>query len=188
MAIWPDTQPNQALAGRPGQPGRLERTRAIRSLTGRGDPCGKYMKEISMRWYSVLSRFKTELPQLKHFAMGERDRDEANVFEQRYKMPSRLVHCRYSMFDCNASLQWIGGGDSWNERRNHRFRVQGYEDLSFPDKRCHAMDRKALVELLQTSQLREHTSIGDLGRSAGTGFLCEVVRKTLVKVDSSNGI
>jgi hypothetical protein len=112
-----------------------------------------YFTQVPLRWYSVLARFRTKLPQLHHFAMGHSDWEEDRPFEQRHRLISGAADPRYYIFDCGIVPQWIVGGSKHHKKEyNFRLRPDYGELVKFST--CAAEDRQALIKLLECVQQR----------------------------------
>lgn len=112
-----------------------------------------YFTQVPLRWHAVLERFRIEMPQLHHFAMGHGDWDEGRSFEQRHELISEIAESRYYMFDCGSVPRWIVGGWRTNkEEYNFRMRADNIEIVQFPT--CAVEDRQALVGLLECVRQR----------------------------------
>lgn len=123
---WPDLEPIQATYH---------------------DTIDIHFKEFDLRWHQIFTRFRTGLPNLRHFAIGKGDLYEMQKFEERYELLSRLLGDRYYVFDIlNEPSQWIGGGREYAARCEPIYGKNGVE-LSFPE--CDAEDYGALVALLE---------------------------------------
>jgi hypothetical protein len=113
-----------------------------------------YFTQVPMRWHEVLVRFRIELPQLQHFAMGHGDWEEGQAFDQRHELISEIADSRYAMYDWGRGpTQWIIGGESFHEKG---YSVNGgtkeREYFEFPT--CADEDRQALISLLECAEQR----------------------------------
>jgi hypothetical protein len=122
-----------------------------------------YVKELDLRWRTIFPRFRTGLPKLLHFAIGQGDWRYREMFEERYELAPRLMHDRYHMFDNGIGpSQWVGGGDSWvlsaalndeSGRRGHLLTTGvGQKMYYFPA--CDEEDMQALVGLMEVVERR----------------------------------
>ncbi|KAJ4298128.1 hypothetical protein N0V90_006027 [Kalmusia sp. IMI 367209] len=124
-----------------------------------------YVKEIALRWHEALAQFRTGLPHLKHFALGQGNWDEGTMFEERYELLNELRWDRYHVFDKGIGpSQWMGGGGYWVlararagqewEKRSHKFVTggKGRDEFLFPN--CDKKDLETLVELLEAVEER----------------------------------
>ncbi|KAF2248195.1 hypothetical protein BU26DRAFT_458336 [Trematosphaeria pertusa] len=104
---------------------------------------------VLLRWHHVLPRFASGLPHLRHFALGQGNWAEQEMFEQRYDLVSEIRESRYYMFDCGVGpTQWIAGGRRGAEYGFQMSGVGGQKTIAaFPD--CEAEDVDALCNLLE---------------------------------------
>jgi hypothetical protein len=100
-----------------------------------------YTKYISIRWAAVLTRFRTSLPKLRHFAMG-RNKDLRVMFEQRNELVAQIMWGRYVIFDCLLKFSpWVRN-EAWMDKRS----LSGALAFEFPGDE---EDTLALSELVR---------------------------------------
>ncbi len=103
--------------------------------------------KIPLRWYHVLSQFRTRLLLLKHFALGQGDWDRNRMFAQRYEMVPRLVIERYYTFE-------HGSVSPWQTSEGLRDKHGNYHDWDYPYKEGDGKDLEELNMLLKVVRAR----------------------------------
>lgn len=146
--------------------------------TGRGPPPTNDFFP-GLRWHTVLSQFKTELPKLRHFTMARGpkgdhfwnrvDLSADEAFDESFNLPPRIDRSRYAIFDFCGVGESIELG-SERDRRHYigKPRTTDYFDNSywlerdvdeetrkkvlFPD--CEKEDEEALKDFLAALRVR----------------------------------